>query len=70
MSMLQRFLPNFASVPPTEAEKAKYAAPLRHDAVLSMEDCSNGMDEVKDLEEEYGFRFIELAGSFNWLSYT
>ena len=70
LSMLHRFLPNFANVPPTDVEKNKYAAPLRHDAVLSKDDCSKTREDVNALEEEYGFRFIELIGSFNWLAYT
>ena len=70
LSMLQRFLPNFASVEPTETEKSKYAAPLQYEAELSMIDSSKSKDEVEELEQEYGFRFIEVVGAFNWLSYT
>ena len=69
LSMLQRFLPNFASVEPTETEKSKYAAPLQYEAELSMIDSSKSKDEVEELEQEYGFRFIEVVGAFNWLSY-
>ena len=35
-----------------------------------MEDCSKSKEEVEELENEYGFRYIEVAGALNWLAYT
>ena len=69
-SMVQRFLPNLYEQAVTPKELRKYAAPLSLEAELSMKDCSEDVSEVESLEQEYGFRFIELVGAFNWLSYT
>ena len=69
-SMVQRFLPNLYEQAVTPKDLRKYAAPMVIDANLSMDDCSKDQSEVDALEKEYGFRFIELVGAFNWLSYT
>ena len=37
---------------------------------FTVDDCSKNLDEVLALEQEYGFRYMELIGCFNWLSYT
>ena len=68
-SMVARFLPN-ASSQLTEDERKRYASPLKTTTRLIKEDSSSDEHEVQALEEEYGFRFIELAGCFNWISYT
>lgn len=69
-SVIQRFLPNMANKEPTEVEVRKYAAPMKTGVLLSNKDCSFSKGEVEDLEAEYGFRFIEVAGAMNWLAYT
>ena len=69
-SMIQRFLPNLYEQAVTPKDVRKYAAPLTMDVTLSMDDCSKEQSEVDSLEKEYGFRFIEVVGAFNWLSYT
>ena len=68
-SMVSRFLPNVTEEP-TADEKQKYAAPAKPLTRFTKQDSSQSKEEVKDLELEYGFRFIELVGCFNWLSYT
>ena len=69
-SVIQRFLPNVASEPPTKRDMRKYRSPLPLDAAFTKEDKSVDRDAVKQLETEFGFRYIELVGCFNWLSYT
>lgn len=68
--MIQRFLPNFAEAEITRRDLKKYASPLKPGTVLTKTDCSKDKDEVYELETEYGFRFIEVIGSMNWLAYT
>ena len=68
-SMVNRFLPNLP-LEPTEKEKIKYASPVRVSMKFTRKDCSENKEEVEELEKEFGFRYIELAGCFNWLSYT
>lgn len=70
LSMLQRFLPNYVDTPVTEVDKIKCAAPARYDSDFLKTECSQDKVGVEALEQEYGFRFIEVVGALNWLSYT
>ena len=69
-SMIQRFLPTLANQEPTRAEARVYVDPVKPNAPLSKADRSKSQEEVLELEREYGFRYLELIGCFNWLSYT
>ena len=69
-SMVTRFLPNLVNVNATPLELRKYAPPFLQTTVLTKEDRSKTPEDVRSLEEEYGFRFIELVGCLNWLAYT
>lgn len=62
-AMVTRFLPQFASEP-TEAERERYASPVKTTTRFTKEDVSPTLAEVEELEHENGFRFIELAGCF------
>jgi hypothetical protein len=68
-AMVSRFLPNY-SQEPTKEEMDKYDSPVKTTTVFTKNDCSKDREEVTALEEEYGFRYIELSGCFNWLAYT
>ena len=67
-SMVSRFLPNFTDQPTAE-ELQKYASPAKPLTKFTKDNCPKTKEEVQDLEQEYGFRFVELVGCFNWLSY-
>ena len=69
-SMVTRFAPAFANREPTEHERQKYASPALTTFRYTKDDCSENQEAVEQLEHEFGFRFIELIGCFNWLSYT
>ena len=69
-SMVQRFLPNYAGQAPSKKDLQRFRLPVKFDARLFKEDCAKSKEEVESLEREYGFRYIELIGCFNWLSYT
>ena len=43
---------------------------MKWDVKLSKDMSSENDEEVRELEREYSFRFIEAVGCFNWLSYT
>ena len=68
-ALVKRYLPNY----PQEASQRdlkRYASPMKRDVVLSRDDNSKTKEEVRALEDEYGFKYLALIGSFNWLSYT
>jgi hypothetical protein len=67
--MVTRFLPNYVDTPGPD-ERAKYASPALVTMIFTSSDQASDTSEVHALEQEYGFRFIELAGCFNWVSYT
>ena len=69
-SMIQRFLPALANQEPTKSEMKKYQSPMKLNVSLTKDDNSKSKEEVKQLEEEFGFKYLELIGCFNWLSYT
>lgn len=67
--LVRRFLPNFPEEV-SNSDLKKYASPMKRETKLSQEDNSKSKEEVKALEDEYGFKYLELIGCFNWLSYT
>ena len=69
-SMIQRFLPQLANQEPTPQEMTKYQSPMKSDCILLKEDNAKTKEESEQLEEEFGFKYLELIGCFNWLSYT
>ena len=69
LSMLRRFLPNLPDEP-SSTDLTKYANPLPYDFTWTKQDRSTNLEEVKTLEQEFGFRYIEAVGSLNWLSNT
>ena len=69
-SMIQRFLPLLANQQPTRQELRQYESPMKPGITLLKDDLSKDLGEVADLEREFGFRYLELIGCFNWLSYT
>ena len=48
----------------------KYRSPLPRDFKWTKADNSASKEDVRNLESEYGFRYIEVVGAFNWLAYT
>ena len=68
--MVARFLPTFSGVDVTEADKNKCAAPMKWDVKLTKEMSSENEEEVRELERECSFHFVEAVGCFNWSSYT
>jgi hypothetical protein len=68
-SIVQRYLPNSPETP-TPEDMARYRSPLPHTFKWTKEDNSKDKDEVKSLENEYGFRYIDAVGSLNYLANT
>ena len=68
-SIVQRYLPN-ADTSPTNEDKERFKSALPTEFRWTKEDNSSAMDEVKDLEREFGFRYIEVVGSLNYLANT
>lgn len=69
MSVIRRYLPN-SPLKPTPEDVQRYASPLPTTFKFSKSDNSKDTQEVALLEEEFGFRFLEVIGSLNWLSHT
>ena len=69
LSMVERYIPNSPPVA-SLTDKKKYASPLPYDFKWSKADNSKSKKEMHKLEDEFGFRMIELAGSFNYLGYS
>ena len=69
-SMIQRFLPMLANQEPTQAEIKKHQSPVKTEVILTEDDNSKDKEEVKQLEEEFSFKCLELIGCFDWLSCT
>jgi len=68
-SIVRRYLPNAADVP-TPDDIRRYRSPLPGDFKWTKADNSANKKEVEALEREYGFRFIEVVGSLNYLANT
>ena len=68
-SIVDKYIPN-APTTPTETDLVTYATPLPTTFVWTASDNSNSIEEVKELETQFGFRLIEVAGSLNYLANT
>lgn len=68
-AIVERYIPN-APASPSEEDLIKYSSPLPYEQKWTVEDNSKSEKELKELESTYGFRMIELAGSFNYLANT
>ena len=68
-SIVQRYLPN-SSLDPTPDDVKKYRSPLPYDFKWTKDDNSRTRKDVQALEDEYGFRYIEVVGSLNYLANT
>jgi len=69
MSIICRYLPN-SPLKPTPEDVQRYASPLPMTFKFLKSDNSKDTQEVALLEEEFGFRFLEVIGSLNWLLHT
>ena len=55
---------------PTHEDKLKYVSPLPNEFKWTKEDNLPEDQSLQDVEQEFGFRLIEVAGSFNYLAHT
>ena len=63
-------MPNAARNEVTEMELHKFGNPLPRAFKWTKDDNAKTIDEVEDLVNEYGYRFIEVVGSLIFLSNT
>jgi Reverse transcriptase (RNA-dependent DNA polymerase) len=68
-AIIQRYLPN-APMEASDPDKSKFLNPLPRGFKFSRDDDSKSIEEVRQLEKEYGYRFIEVVGSLNYLANT
>ena len=68
-AIVRRYLPSAPSEP-TERDVQRYWSPLPHGFKWTKADNSKTRSDVRDLEREYGFRYIEAVGSLNYLANT
>jgi hypothetical protein len=71
-AIVQRYLPNAEHDPLhiTEHDMAKYMSPVPNSFVFTKYDCSYELNDVRLLEEQFGFRYIEYVGSLIFLANT
>ena len=67
---MEKYIPNAEADMPTFREIRKYRSPLPKDFVFKQSDNVTTFAEVERLEQEFGFRIIEVAGSLNYLVNT
>jgi len=68
-SIIQRYLPNVAHEA-TPSELKKFRNPLPRNFKWTKEDNAESLNEAQVLANDYGYRFIEVVGSLNFLSNT
>jgi hypothetical protein len=68
-SIVRRYLPN-ANAEPTPEDCHKYKSPLPSGFKFTKADNSPDNAAVRDLEAEFGYRYIEAVGSLNYLANT
>ena len=68
-TVVQRYLPNAATEPSPE-DLVKYIDPLPRTFEWTIKDNSADISKLKELENEYNIRAIEVVGSLNYLSNT
>jgi hypothetical protein len=66
-AIVESYLPN-APACPNDLELVRYMDPLPKEFKWTIDDKSPNVDATAELEGEFGFRLIEVAGSFNYLS--
>jgi hypothetical protein len=69
LSIFQRYLPNAPAIPSKE-DIIKYVSPLPYKFKWTSDDCSSTLEDIKDLEREYGFIMRAVVGSLNYLANT
>jgi len=68
-SIVRRYLPNSPEFA-TPDDIGKYRSPLPAGFKFTKDDNSATAEDVRALEDKYGFRYIEVAGSLNYLANT
>jgi Reverse transcriptase (RNA-dependent DNA polymerase) len=68
-SIVQRYIPNTPETP-TAKDMFMYLNPLPRDCKWTKDDNSATIEDVQALEREYGYRYIEVVGSLNYLANT
>ena len=72
-SIVQRYIPTAVTGVPTDEDCNRFSSPVPPDFKFSKEDQlpTEGYEkDLKELETEFGFCIIEVAGSLNYLSHT
>ena len=69
-SIVERYIPTAVVGEPTVEDKQKDSSPLPSDFKWTKEDNLPEGGDLKQVETEFGFRMIELAGSLNYLAHT
>ena len=69
MSIVRRYLPN-SPLEATPTDSQCYESPLPSGFKFTKADNAKDAAEVSSLENEFGFRFLEVIGSVNWMSHT
>jgi hypothetical protein len=67
LAIVSRYIPNAPTAASAEDIKL-YRNPQPLDHKWTREDCSKTVEEVRVLEQQYGFRYPEVVGSLNFLS--
>jgi hypothetical protein len=68
--MVNRFLPNYDAVTPSQQDSIKYAAPLPSDTIFTKDDCSANMFALKELETEFQLEYPVVIGCLLWILNT
>ena len=72
-SIVQRYIPTAVTGAPSEEDMQRFSSPLPPDFKFSKNNQlpTEGYEKtLKELETEFGFRMIKVAGSLNYLSHT
>ena len=69
-SIVQRYISTAVTSAPTTEDLEKYASPLPTYFKWSKEDILPEDQYLSEIETDFGFRHIEVAGSFNCLAHT
>jgi hypothetical protein len=67
MAIWQRYIPN-ADTEPTAADLRRYRQPVPADYKWKKDDNAATMEESQLMVKEFGFSFIEVVGSLNYLA--
>jgi hypothetical protein len=71
-AIVQQYIPNAEhdQLFITAADRIKYMNPIPASFVFTKYDCSYELNDVRILEEQFGFRYIEVVGSLIFLANT